>query len=50
MLVTPLLVIERRIVCTTDVFSVKHCSKEHCTTGPRLIASSYHPSEHARGL
>ena len=50
MLVTPLLVFERRIVCTTDVFSAKHCSKEHCTSGPRLIASSYRTSQEARGL
>lgn len=50
MLVTPLLVLERRTVCATDVFSAKHCSKGHCTTGPRSVASSYHPREQERGL
>lgn len=50
MLVTPLLVLERRIVCKTDVCSVEHCSKEHCITGPCLIASSYHHREQERGL
>lgn len=47
MLVTSLLVLQRQIVHTTDVFSVKHCSKEHCATVPLLIVSSYHPSDQA---
>lgn len=50
MLVTPLSLLERWTVCTTDVLTVEHCSKGHCTAGPYLIASSYHPREQESGL
>lgn len=50
MLVTPLSDLERRVVCTTDVLTVEHCSKGHCTSGPCLVASSYHPREEESGL
>lgn len=50
MLVTPLSVLKRQIVGTTDVLTVEHCSKGHCTSVPCLIASSYHPREEESGL